>query len=114
MSTRSGDSRPGSLVRPAPAIAGPHRASARGAVTPDAQMPPWATQSGATRIVYQILRNGLPAHMTAHERPLLELNLIEMLRGELPAHVRTAARRTLAQLGVAPENMPHRPPRRAR
>ena len=91
----------GPLVEPSPAIRGPHRASARGQVTPDALMPAWAKQSEASRIVYQILRNGLPYDMTAHEQALLILNLQHMITEEvLPDDVFYAAVRQLRALGV--------------
>ena len=91
----------GPLVEPSPAIRGPHRASERGQVTPDALMPAWAKQSEASRIVYQILRNGLPYDMTAHEQALLILNLKHMITEEvLPDDVFYAAVRQLRALGV--------------
>ncbi|HET8908115.1 MAG TPA: phage minor head protein, partial [Ktedonobacterales bacterium] len=88
------------LVEPSPRIAGPHRASARGQLTPLEQMPAWAKQSEAARIVYQILRNGLPYDLMSHEQGLLVLNLIEMLKDNLPPNVRLAVIRQLRLLGA--------------
>ena len=80
--------------------AGKLRASDLGAVTPDELMPAWAKQSLASRNVYQILRNGLPYNMTAHEQGLLIINLEQMLKDDLPINVRVAVIRQLRALGI--------------
>jgi hypothetical protein len=124
MSSRGGD-RPGNagaaarkaskpaapLVTPAPAIAGPHRASARGQVNPQERPPAWAMRSPAAFTAWRIARYGLPGNMMAHERPVLILSLQQMLREPLSSHVRTRVRSALRALGVSPADMPSGPSR---
>lgn len=89
------------LVEPSPTfakvIAGEAKLLERGARTPLEEMPAWARATPARQQVYQILRNGLPWQLSAqHERPLLMMNLEEMLKeADLPLNVRLAAMRQL-------------------
>jgi hypothetical protein len=98
------------LVEPSPMIqeglrAGTLRYHDLGKITPEDQMPVWAKQSEASRNVYQILRNGLPYDMMAHEQGLLITNLEQMLREELPVNVRAAVERQLQMLGQQVERL---------
>jgi|GEM_PF-2479630 len=98
------------LVQPSPEIMeklanGTLRYTDLGKVTPDALMPAWAKSSESSRIVYQILRNGLPYDMTAHERGLLVTNLTQMLGETLPTNVRAAVERQLEALGQSVERL---------
>ena len=98
------------LVQPSPEILdklrlGTLRYTDLGKITPDALMPAWAKSSDASRIVYQILRNGLPYDMTAHERGLLLVNMEQMLRETLPTNVRAAVERQLDALGAKVERL---------
>lgn len=61
-------------------------------IRPD-EMPKWAQKSPASQAVYQIMRNGLPANMSAHELPLLAQNIEQMLTEDLSLNVRMAALR---------------------
>jgi len=111
MSLRGGDRSSKPLVTPAPAIAGMHRASARGQVNLNERPPGWAQRSPAAMTVWQVARYGLAHNMTAHEHPVLVMALQQMLREQLPGRVRTQVRTTLTHLGVSKRDMPNGPPR---
>jgi len=81
------------------------RYSELGQPVPEALMPAWAKRSDASRIVYQILRNGLPYDMESHERGLLITNLAEMLKTDLPISERAAVERQLQALGGQVERL---------
>jgi len=81
------------------------RYSELGQPVPEELMPAWAKRSDASRIVYQILRNGLPYDMESHERGLLITNLAEMLRTDLPVSERAAVERQLQALGGQVERL---------
>jgi hypothetical protein len=98
------------LVQPSPEIMeklrmGTLRYTDLGKITPDELMPAWAKRNDASRIVYQILRNGLPYDMTSHERGLLITNLAEMLKTDLPISERAAVERQLQALGGQVERL---------
>src|SRR6185312_11417815 len=71
-----------------------------------ARMPPWARQTPASQMVYQILRNGLPTDLPeVLDRPVLIEGLRQMLESDIPANVRAAVERQLTDLGAPLERV---------